>query len=218
MQRILVVNPNSSEHITQALDRAVAGHRGGGIAVDCVTLTEGPPGISSQTHKAEVVPPMQALMRREEAETAAFVVACFGDPGVMAAREITRRPVFGMGECAFYTALSLADRFGVISTVEASRPRLARYLRELGLTDRFAGSVAGGIPVTELANDPEAVLDRLTEAGTALKAMGAQVVITGCAGMAAYRAALSDRLGMPVIEPTQAAVGMAASILRSQAG
>ncbi|UFN48493.1 aspartate/glutamate racemase family protein [Roseomonas sp. OT10] len=217
-RRILVVNPNSSVHITAALSDAVDGQRDGHVAVDCVTLSEGPPGIASHTHKAEVVPPMQALIRREEGQTDAFVVACFGDPGLLAMREATRRPVFGMGECSFYTAMSLADRFGVISVVEASRPRLARYLRELGLTDRFAGSVAAGIPVVGLADDPARTLDSLCNAGAALVAMGAQAVITGCAGMAAYRAALASNIGVPVVEPTQAAVAMAAGILRSQAG
>ncbi|WP_431281400.1 aspartate/glutamate racemase family protein [Humitalea sp. 24SJ18S-53] len=217
-KRILVVNPNSSQHITDALSASVQPHRDGGIAVDCVTLAEGPPGISSHTHKAFVVGPMQALVLREAPDTAAYVIACFGDPGLMAVREVTDRPVFGMGEASFYTAMALADRFGVISTTEGSRPRLARYVRELGLADRFAGSVAAGIPVVELANDPTATLDRLTEAGEALKALGAQVVITGCAGMAAYRQALSARLGMPVVEPAHAAVGLAAGVLRSHSG
>ncbi|MBR0650828.1 Asp/Glu racemase [Roseomonas terrae] len=215
--RILVVNPNSSQHITDALHRSVAVQQDGGIAVDCATLAEGPPGISSHTHKAEVVPPLQALIRREEPHTAAFVIACFGDPGLQASREITARPVFGMGECSFYTAMALADQFGVISTTDGSRPRLARYVRELGLAQRFAGSVAVNIPVVELANDPDATLDRLARCGEKLKEMGSQVLITGCAGMAAYREALSERLGIPVVEPALAAVGMAAGVLRSRA-
>ncbi len=36
----------------------------------------------------------------------------------------------------------------------------------------------------------------------------------GCAGMARYRAALEEAVGIPVVEPTQAAVAMAVGHVR----
>ena len=38
---------------------------------------------------------------------------------------------------------------------------------------------------------------------------GADVVVMGCAGMARHRQPLEAALGVPVIDPTQAAVAMA---------
>jgi allantoin racemase len=43
---------------------------------------------------------------------------------------------------------------------------------------------------------------------------GADVVVMGCAGMAPYRKRLQNALGIPVVEPTQAAVAMAIGRVR----
>ena len=92
--RILVINPNSSETVTGDIDRALDGFRGaGGPAIDCITLAEGPPGIETERHVNEVVAPLCHAVRREQAS--AVVIACFSDPGLYAAREVTGSPVFG---------------------------------------------------------------------------------------------------------------------------
>jgi Asp/Glu/hydantoin racemase len=50
----------------------------------------------------------------------------------------------------------------------------------------------------------------MVEVGRELKERdGADVIVMGCAGMARYRDRLQESLGIPVVEPTQAAVGMA---------
>jgi hypothetical protein len=82
----------------------------------------------------------------------AFVIACFSDPGLQVCREATRRPVFGISECGLLTALSRGDRFGVIAIQAASIARHRRYMREMGLTARFAGERPLGMTVAETAS------------------------------------------------------------------
>jgi allantoin racemase len=209
-ERILVINPNSSEDVTRRMSAALDGLRfDGGPAIDCMTLAEGPPGIETDRHIAQVAVPIAATVEREHNRTSAFVIACFSDPGLHAAREASRVPVFGIGECAYATALVRGDRFGVISILSRSLPRHRRYIAALGLLDRLGGDIAIDIGVTEL-DQTDRVRARMTEVGAELRdAHGCDVLVMGCAGMAQYRAGLENDLGIPVIDPTQAATAMA---------
>ena len=213
--RILVINPNSTEAVTRGIDEAVEPLRiPGGPAIDCVTLKEGPPGVETQQHVDGVVQPLLKLVREKEGDYAAFVIACYSDPGLHSVREVTKKPVLGISECGILTALTLGQRFGVIAILQKSIPRHLRYVGALGVTDRFAGELPVGIPVVELS-DEKKTFGRMVEVGKTLREKhGADVVVMGCAGMARYRKPLQDEIGIPVVEPTQAAVSMAIGRVR----
>jgi len=213
--RILVINPNSTEAVTRGIDEACEPLRmAGGPAIDCVTLKEGPPGIESQQHVDGVVAPLLNLVRQKETQYAAFVIACYSDPGLHSVRELTKKPVLGISECGILTALTLGHRFGVIAILQQSIPRHLRYVGAMGVTERFAGELPVGIPVVELSNQ-EKTFGRMVAVGKELRERhGADVVVMGCAGMARYRKPLQDEIGVPVVEPTQAAVGMAIARVR----
>ena len=213
--RILVINPNSTEAVTRGIDEACAPLRmDGGPAIDCVTLKEGPPGIETQPHVDGVVAPMVRMVREKESRYAAFVIACYSDPGLHSVREATRKPVLGISECGILTALTLGQRFGVIAILQQSIPRHLRYVGALGVTDRLAAELPVGLKVVELS-DEEKTFGRMVAVGRTLREQhGADVVIMGCAGMARYRKPLQDEIGIPVVEPTQAAVTMAIGRVR----
>ncbi|MFE1598252.1 aspartate/glutamate racemase family protein [Methylobacterium sp. ID0610] len=206
--RILVINPNSSGAVTAAIDAAVAPLRvPGGPAIAVEHLPEGPPGIASQADADGVVMPLVARVARADAD--AFVIACFSDPGLHAAREAAGgRPVMGIAEWGILRALTLGERFGIIALSAASVRRQQRLVRQMGVGSRYAGSW----PVEASAADTAgaAIRERLTAAGRALVAeRSADVVILGCAGMASHRPALEAALGCPVVEPSQQAVAAA---------
>jgi Asp/Glu/hydantoin racemase len=207
---IVVLNPNSSRSVTEALSTSLEPLRfAGGPPIRCATLACGPPAIESDEQVAAVVEPVCAYFREHEADAGAFVIACFSDPGLRQARASSVRPVFGMAECGLLTALAHGRRFGVISILDSSLGRHLRYIREMGIEERLAGDLALGLGVLEL-EDHVLALDRMSTVGARLRdEHGADVVVMGCAGMAALRGRLEDALGMPVIEPVQAAVGMA---------
>ena len=215
MERILVINPNSTEVVTRGIDEACAPLRmAGGPAIDCMTLKEGPPGIESQQHVDGVVAPMLRVVREKEREYAAFVIACYSDPGLHSVREATRKPVLGISECGILTALTLGQRFGVIAILQQSIPRHLRYIGALGVSDRLAAELPVGLKVVELS-DEQKTFGRMVAVGKTLREQhGADVVIMGCAGMARYRKPLQDEIGIPVVEPTQAAVTMAIGRVR----
>lgn len=215
MDRILVINPNSTEAVTQGIDEAMAALRiPGGPAIDCMTLKEGPPGIETQQHVDGVIPHLLHLVREREAEYSAFVIACYSDPGLHSVRESTAKPVLGISECGILTALTLGQKFGVIAILQKSIPRHLRYMGAMGVMDRLAGELPVGLAVTELS-DEKKTFGRMVEVATALRDVhGANVIVMGCAGMARYRKPLQDAVGLPVVEPSQAAVGMAIARVR----
>ncbi len=201
---ILVINPNSSTAVTAAIDQAMAPLRRPGLPPIVVTsLSDGPAGIATQQDSDGVV--MKLVARVQDDAAAAFVLACFSDPGLHAVREAAGgRPVMGIAEWGLLRALTLGERFGIVALSPASVARQRRMVRQMGLQDRYAGSRAIGATAADTAD--AAILERLVEAGTALVADGADVVVLGCAGMAAQRAALKARIGCPVVEPVQQAV------------
>jgi len=206
---LYVINPNSSERVTAGIDAAMEPLRGFGIPIRCLTLAEGPPGIESQVQADLTIAPMLRLAASVAGDAAGYVVACFGDPGLHALRDRTRLPVLGIQEAAVMTALTLGQRFGVIAILPASIPRHMRAFGAMGVRDRLAGDRALGLTVAELA-EPGRTLPAMIATGRRLRDEdGADVLIMGCAGMAAYRDALERETGLPVVEPCQAAAAMA---------
>ncbi len=204
---LIVINPNSSQTVTDGIKLALDPLRKFGTPIRCLTLAEGPPGIESQRQADLTIAPMLALAAAQT-DAAGYVIACFGDPGLHALRDQTALPVAGIQEAAVMTALSLGQRFGVIAILPASIPRHLRAFGAMGVLDRLAGDRALGLSVADLA-DPDKSLDAMIATGKRLRDEdGANVLIMGCAGMAHYRATLEHETGLPVVDPCQAAAAM----------
>lgn len=216
---ILVINPNSTQGVTDNIDRSLQSFRfQGGPEIACRTLRSGPPGIESQAHvdgSSERL--IEYFKSREERQPDAVVLACFSDPGVFALREVLPCPVLGSAECAYFTASARGERFGVISILARVLARHRRQIRLLGLEHKLAADLPIERGVVALSDDT-ATFSRMLEVGRSLiDRHGADVIIMGCAGMARYRDRLEDSLRVPVIDPTQAAVAMAIGILQQRA-
>lgn len=212
---IYVINPNSTARVTREIDVAVASLRiAGGPAIECLTLAEGPPGIQSQRDVDGLIP---ALLKRAaglEKEAAAFVIACFSDPGMHALREQSEKPVLGIAESGVLTALMLGQRFGIVAMLQNSIPRHLRYLGAMGLMERFASDLPVNLTIAEMADDALTLGRMITVGRTLRDTHHADVLVMGCAGMARFREPLERELGIPIVEPTQAAVTMAIGRVR----
>ena len=208
-RRIVVINPNSNQAVTRGIDEALRPLAfADGPEIVCTTLAEGPYGIETQADVESVTMPLRRLVESDNGADA-FVIACYSDPGLHVCREGSERPVFGIAECGVLTALARAERFGVIAIKQRSIRRHIRYLRQMGLMERLAGERPLEMSVAETASG-ENTLDRMVEVGRELRDRdGAEAIVMGCAGMARHRRALEKALGVPVIDPTQAAVAMA---------
>ncbi len=206
---LYVINPNSSQSVTDGIDAAIAPFRAWGHPIECLTLTEGPPGIETDQQVADVIAPTHRLALSLNQHASGYVIACFSDPGVELLRKKVQKPVLGIREAAVSQALLLGDRIGVIAIGEASIGRHLSAFAAMELSERIAGDRALGLSVVELL-DPTKTRDRLVDISKTLRDQdGADVLILGCAGMAHYRAEVEAVTGLPVVDPCQAAVATA---------
>lgn len=209
-----VINPNSSPHVTAAIEFAAAPFRAAGSNIVCVEMQDGPRGIVTESELMEAVPPMLSYALAAEPDAACFVIACFGDPGLHLMRERLKRQVFGIGECGVLAALARGQRFGVITLLQSSIARHMRWFGAMGVQGRLAGDRAMGLGVADL-RDRDIMFQRMVEVGHALKEQdGADVVLMGGAAMSFQRAALEAELGIPVIDPNFSALVMADGVAK----
>ena len=173
---LIVINPNSSQTVTDGIDAAIDPLRSFGIPIRCLTLSEGPPGIETQRQADLTIAPMLELAAAQD-DAAGYVIACFGDPGLHALRDQAALPVLGIQEAAVMTALTLGQRFGVIAILPPSIPRHLRAFGARGVLDRLAGDRALGLGVADLADEKKS-LDAMIATGKTLRDEdGADVLI-----------------------------------------
>ena len=202
-RRIVVINPNSTDRITDSVREAVGDHPG--VDVEVVTSSRGPAAIESDSDVAASVAPLLATAANRFGD--AYVVACFSDPGLDELRAVSGVPCFGIAESAMRSAM-VDGPVGVVSSVDDSIARHDRYWRRLGLDDHVVGDIAVGLGVLEL--DTDAAYAKVRRAAGQLVDAGAASVILGCTGMTHMVDDLEAELGVRVVDPSRAAVTAAA--------
>ena len=202
MPRILVINPNSNESVTQGLRESLEGID---ADIDCCTIASGPFGIETDDDIAGVVPlVVDQVMSSPDYD--GYVIACYSDPGLAGCREKTSKPVRGIQHSAIESAIRHGGNFGVVALSRESVSRHLRYIESLGYSDRLAAELPLGISVDDSANAPDTLAKVIHCGRRLIDEFGAKAIILGCAGMAAHKKPAADALRVPVIEPVEAAV------------
>lgn len=214
--RISLVNPNASRAMTAKIAATAREVAGPGVDIDAVTNDEGPAALESHTDEALALPGLLRAIERADAGGAdAHVIACFGDPGLDAARELARGPVIGIAEAGFHAATLVSRRFAIVTTLARTLGHTRELTRRYGFGEACAAAYAADIPVLDLEEaTPEAVARIGALAERAVREDGAESIVLGCAGMTDLCAALEMRLGVPVIDGVAAAVGLASTLVR----
>jgi allantoin racemase len=206
MSRIWVINPNTTRAMTSTIEACARAVAGPDTEIVGVTSEFGPPSIESHYDEAMSVPGLLDAVKRGEAHGVdGYVIACFGDPGLDAAREVARGPVIGIAEAAMHTASHLGRGFSVVTTLARTMGRAADLAEHYGMQRFCRGIHACEIAVLDLETDPDA-RKIITEAcREALETDDSDAIVLGCAGMADMCAAISADLGVPVIDGVTAA-------------
>lgn len=211
MPRILVINPNSNERVTGGLRRSLEAFSGT-AEIECCTIAEGPFGIETDEDIEAVVPLVVDRVARSPGFDA-YVIACYSDPGLDECRARFDKPVFAMQQSALEAAAAGGRRFGVLALSDESIRRHLARIERLGLTGQLAAELPLDITVEESASGP-GTLEKIVSVGRRLvDEKRADVVVLGCAGMAAHKKPAADALRVPVIEPVEAAVEAALQAL-----
>lgn len=213
--RIKVINPNTTPSMTETIAAAARAVAGPGTEIVPVTSPTGP--VSIEGHYDEAVSVIGTLeeVRKGEAEGVdAYVIACFGDPGLLAAREAATGPVVGIAEAAMHAASLIATGFSVVTTLGRTRVIAEHLVRNYGM-EHFCRRVrATDLPVLELEN-PRSGARRIIvdECRRALDEDGSGAIVLGCAGMADLADAIAAEIGAPVIDGVAVAVKFAEALV-----
>jgi allantoin racemase len=212
--RIRVVNPNTTASMTALIGASARAVAGPGTVVEAVTASMGPASIESHYDEALAVPGLLAAIAAGEADGCdGYVVACFGDPGLDAAREVAAGPVIGIAEAAMHAATLVGRAFSVVTTLSRTRGRALDLAARYAPAGACRGVHACDIPVLALENDPDLLKRVVGVARAALEHDGSDVIVLGCAGMADLCAAAAAELGVPVIDGVAAGTLLVQSLV-----
>jgi allantoin racemase len=210
---VKVINPNTTVAMTALIAASARAVTGPGTQVVAVTPSMGPASIESHYDEALAVPGVLAAIAAEPVADG-YVVACFGDPGLDAARELASGPVVGIAEAALRTVLHLANSFSVVTTLARTMARTQTLVDHYGARRACRSVRACEVAVLDLERDPEARKRITEECRAAIEADGAEAIVLGCAGMADLAAALQDELGVPVVDGVAAAMVVIEGLVR----
>lgn len=204
--KIKVINPNTTASMTEkigAVARSVASPRTEIIACN---PKSGPAAIEGHYDEALSVVGVLDEIRKGEAEGMdGYVIACFGDPGLLAARELAKGPVLGIAEASMQAACFVSTGFSVVTTLGRTRTIAQHLVDNYGMT-RFCRKVrAIDLRVLSLETS-HAKTAILQECRLALEQDHCGAIVLGCGGMADLPIQLSQELGIPVIDGVSAAV------------
>lgn len=212
--KILLLNPNTSQSVTDRIANAAMGVAGAQTELVTATAPRGVPYIA--TRAEAVIGGAVALEMLAEMHTGvdAAVIAAFGDPGLGGARELFPIPVIGLAEAGMLTACMLGKRFAIVTFSQSLEPWYHECIAWHGLRERCAGVRAlGGSfrSISDVQDEKEALLVELAQ--QAVNKDGADVVVLAGAPLAGLARRVRDRIPVPVVDCVEAAVKQAETLV-----
>lgn len=215
--RLLLINPNTSVHITERLAASARTMLPDGATLTALTATEGPRAVRSPADVRGAAERVVTMAREHGAQHDAVVVAISLDCGLAQARALCApRPVIGMTEAACLLACLCGPRFGVLTLGRDMATLYRDHVSQLGLGQRLVGVAAPEAPAafdTPADTVSPQLLDLLTEAAQPLLQNGADAIVLAGAVLCGYAPALQQRLGKPVLDGVACAVQLACARL-----
>jgi|AntRauMinimDraft_3_1070383.scaffolds.fasta_scaffold03192_2 allantoin racemase len=212
--QLAVINPNTTEETIEGLARTADEHTSDDVTVVARAADCGPETIESHYDDALSVPGLLDQILTDD-ESDAFVDACFDDPGIDACREVTDRPVVGVGEASMYYANMLGVKFSVVSVAPRGKHSVEKAVSRAGLEGKCASIRCTDLGVADVEDDREATVRALVEVGRrCVEEDEAEAICLGCSGMANLDTDVEAELGVPVVDPTAAAATLAEGLLR----
>lgn len=205
--RILVVNPNTTQAMTDEIGAAAQAAAAPDTTIDCVSPESGPRSIEGHADEVLAAYNTLDLVARTHGQYDGYVIACFGDPAIAACREVADVPVVGIAEAAFHLASLVAYKWSIVTVLPRVKPFMEEVVHRNGMDARCASIRCTPLTVLEI----EADIDRtkrmmLEEARDAIANDGAEAILLGCAGLGPIDKTMQEALGVPVFDGTACAV------------
>lgn len=212
--RLLIVNPNTTAEMTESIGQSARKYARHDTEIVAVNPERGPDSIEGYFDEIIATEAVLELLIEHRSDFDAYVIACFGDPGVFAAREIMKAPVIGIAEAAMLTACTIGYRFSVLDVMKRTWAQLDDLINRYGMKHRCASIRAVDLSVLETETKSDWVKSKLVEAGRiAIEIDRAEVLLLGCAGMTGLDKEIENSLGVPVLDGVVCAVKMAEGLV-----
>jgi len=212
---IQVINPNTNPGMTKTIARAARKVAAPGTRIMAVCPDDGVPSIEGHFDEAiAAVGVLEQIKIGRQQGVSGHIIACFGDPGLLAARELAQGPVIGIAEAAMHMATLVATRFSIVTTLPRTLIIARHLLHQYGFQDHCAALHAIDLPVLSLEDGSGLAQEKVrARCIQALKEDGCGAIVLGCGGMATLAQELTRELQVPVIDGVSAAVKMVESLV-----
>lgn len=215
--RILLLNPNTSPEITDLVLASARRVAAPGTILNAATGRFGARYIASRAAAAIAEHATLDAYATYGADADVIALACFGDPGLLALRELATQPVVGMAEAACQEAATGGRRFAIVTGGERWGPMLEEFVATLGLQDQLAIVKTVAPTGAAIASDPDTSLGLLADAcNTCIAKHGAEAVILGGAGLAGIAERIAARVDGLLIDSVSAIVTAAERLGRDR--
>ena len=207
------INPNSTEAMTESCAQSLRAAAGAAFEVRAVTNHDGPPAIQGEADGKAAIPGLLSVLE-ENADCDAFILGCFDDTGLFEARDMSAKPVIGIGQAAFHLATIRYGRFHVLTTLQQSVPVIEENIARQGFAGSCAAVLASGVPVLELEHNPDWSVAVLSDHIREIERTSPNpAIILGCAGMTNIHARLQSRHAAILVDPVISAARMTKALL-----
>jgi len=212
--RVFVINPNTTKSVTDHIRRQLGKIKRPDTELTVVNPEHGPVSIESVYDETLAGPPTLELVRRANEEGYdVIVLACFSDPALDAAKEVSTIPVIGIEEATLHVAAMLGHKFSITTAFSNRVPTRELHARLRGVESAYASTLVMNMSVLDMDANPEEAKARIQAlARKAIEEDGAEVIILGCAGLAGYAEDVERELGAVVLDPTSVAFKIAEAI------
>jgi len=207
---ILIINPNSDSDLTRMIQETANRFAGADFEVACKSTPGAPEFIETYEDGVKAAPGMIELIKENETEFEGFIIACHADINLDVMKEITGKPVVGIGEASMKMASMLGHRFSVLADNDHSVPNKEALVRKYHLQDVLASVRAPSKNWMDLEDR-----DKYFKVGeAAIKEDRAEVLVLGCAAMTGLDKPLQKKLGVPVLDGIVCALIIASGLVK----
>ena len=176
-------------------------------SIDIIHLKHGPEAIQSEYDEANVTPfILEEVTLSVRRAYDAIIIYCFSDPALSAAREISTIPVLGIGESSQLFAMGLADRVGILATVDQTIPKIRRKIAVKGFSSRFPSIHALNIPVLDYDHAEKVMNRALDVVSLMVNQDRIEALLLGCGSLLNIKERIQDALSIPVVAPGEVAL------------
>lgn len=200
--RILVINPNTSQSMTDEIRSTLEQYKVEGDELTVISSVKGSESLESFfDYSLASVAVMETLSNYNTYEYDGILLACFGDPGLYALKEILLSPVIGIAEASLSTSILLAETYSIITASQKAIPMMKNMVRQYGMESRMTSIESMNLSVLDVDCNKQMLKEKFGEVIDKCISQGAESIILGCAGMTGISSELQEEKKIPVIDP-----------------